>query len=75
MFGYQEVIYAFWVQTGVKEPVLDDTIKIFSTTEMYVPADFDTNRKSLLRRRSAEKGLKYVIDDSFVAMLPSLGKS
>ena len=25
---------------------------------IYVPADFDTNRKNLLRHRSTEKGLK-----------------
>lgn len=43
---------------GFTEVVFVDEVVACVVRRVYVPADFDTNRKSLLRRRSAEKGLK-----------------
>lgn len=52
----------FAVTKGVlsvhKAVVIDEILVAGVVRRIYVPADFDTNRKSPLRRRSAEKGLK-----------------
>ena len=52
--SFKILVNAFCIIIVINEAIFSSCIVWW----VYVPADFDTNRKSLLRRRSAEKGLK-----------------